>query len=167
MEERDKLQDTAITFAAKNGALECIKLLVSRGADITVSDIEGSTLLLASLINGYAPLVKYLLTAGKARLVAQLPSFLLIGNMDAGISKATERNDEGDSAFLTTCRTSSIECAELLLAHGASLNDTDNNGTNGLMFASSGKNPEVSILEGRFQLLRLIIRLPDGEVAHF
>lgn len=60
-----------------------------------------------------------------------------------GISEATERNDEGDSAFLTTCRTSSVECAELLIAHGASIHDKDNNDTNGLMFAASGKNPEV------------------------
>ena len=61
MEERDRLHDTAITFAAKNGALECIKLLVSRGADLSARDQEGSTILLASLINGYAPIVSYLL----------------------------------------------------------------------------------------------------------
>jgi ankyrin repeat protein len=64
IEQRDKLRDTALTFAAKNGALECMKLLVSRGADTSARDAEGSTVLLASLINGYAPLVKYLLTAG-------------------------------------------------------------------------------------------------------
>ena len=66
IEARDRLQDTALTFAAKNGALECMKLLVSRGANTSVRDAEGSTVLLASLINGYAPLVKYLLTTGTA-----------------------------------------------------------------------------------------------------
>jgi ankyrin repeat protein len=66
-----------------------------------------------------------------------------------GISEANERNNEGDSAFLTTARTSSVECAELLLAHGASLNDKDEHGTNALMYAASGKNPEVCILRTR------------------
>ncbi len=64
IEARDRLQDTALTFAAKNGALECMKLLVSRGANTSVRDAEGRTVLLASLINGHAPLVKYLLTTG-------------------------------------------------------------------------------------------------------
>lgn len=123
IEARDRLQDTALTFAAKNGALECMKLLVSRGANTSARDAEGSTVLLASLINGYAPLVKYLLTTG--------------------ISEATEHNHEGDTAMLTTARTSSVECAELLLAHGASLDDKDNNDNNALMYAASGKSPEM------------------------
>jgi ankyrin repeat protein len=64
IEARDRLQDTALTFAAKNGALECMKLLVSRGANTSARDAEGYTVLLASLSNGHTPLVKYLLTTG-------------------------------------------------------------------------------------------------------
>jgi serine/threonine-protein phosphatase 6 regulatory ankyrin repeat subunit B len=140
-----------------------MKLLVSRGANTSARDAEGSTVLLASLINGYAPLVKYLLTTGVARTAhtthaRQTHTTLTRHTHDthdthmtydfdcpigSGISEATEHNHEGDTAMLTTARTSSVECAELLLAHGASLDDKDNNDNNALMYAASGKSPEV------------------------
>jgi hypothetical protein len=142
-----------------------MKLLVSRGANTSARDAEGSTVLLASLINGYAPLVKYLLTTGIARTAhttharqthtrhshdthtTHTTHTHMTYDFDcpigSGISEATEHNHEGDTAMLTTARTSSVECAELLLAHGASLDDKDNNDNNALMYAASGKSPEV------------------------
>jgi hypothetical protein len=51
--------------------------------------------------------------------------------------------------MLTTARNSSVECAELLLAHGASLEDKDNNDNTALMYAASGNSPEVHCTTAR------------------
>jgi ankyrin repeat protein len=45
--------------------------------------------------------------------------------------------------MLTAASTSSVECAELLLAHGASLDDKDNNDNNALMPAALNNSPEA------------------------
>ncbi|HEY0072973.1 MAG TPA: ankyrin repeat domain-containing protein [Abditibacteriaceae bacterium] len=55
---------TALFLAAGNGHVEVIKLLLSKGADVTAESIEGNTPLVWAAFNGQAEAVRLLLQAG-------------------------------------------------------------------------------------------------------
>jgi ankyrin repeat protein len=62
-------KDTALLFAAKCGALECVKLLLAlrSSADISARTAKGDTVLMSSLAHGHIAVAEYLLTSGNAR----------------------------------------------------------------------------------------------------
>ncbi len=55
---------TALIYAAREGCLECAKLLVKAGADIDKGDAENVTALLTAIINLHFDTAKYLIEAG-------------------------------------------------------------------------------------------------------
>jgi len=55
---------TALVYAAREGCLECVRILVDAGADIDQGDIENVTPLLAAIINMRFDTAKYLVQAG-------------------------------------------------------------------------------------------------------
>jgi len=55
---------TPLLYAARQGCLECAKLLVEAGAKIDVTDPDGVTPLLSALLNAHFDTAKYLLEAG-------------------------------------------------------------------------------------------------------
>jgi ankyrin repeat protein len=55
---------TPLLYAARQGCLECAKLLVAAGAQIDLTDPDGVTPLLSALLNAHFDTAKYLLEAG-------------------------------------------------------------------------------------------------------
>ncbi len=55
---------TPLLYAARQGCLECAKLLVAAGADVDLTDPDGVTPLLSALLNAHFDIAKYLLEAG-------------------------------------------------------------------------------------------------------
>jgi hypothetical protein len=153
MEQRNEIQDTALTYAALSGAFECMRMLIGRGADTSARDKYDNTVLLSLLHNGYGvSMVKHLLATGTLNMPSRLAALTEhISNFEQrvacsrwlGISTVTERNNDGDTPFLAAVQSWPVECAKLFLAYGASLHETDNLDTNALMNASLGHSTEV------------------------
>ena len=57
----DMNKRTAMYNAASYGFLDCVKLLIDRGADATIGDIEGNVPIIASAYYGYEKVVRFLL----------------------------------------------------------------------------------------------------------
>jgi ankyrin repeat protein len=55
---------TPLLFAAREGCIECLKVLLARGADIDLPDPDGTTALLMALLNYHWDAGKFLIEAG-------------------------------------------------------------------------------------------------------
>jgi ankyrin repeat protein len=55
---------TPLLFAARQGCLECAKILVDKGAHLDATDLEGVSPLLLSIINGHYDVAGYLIEKG-------------------------------------------------------------------------------------------------------
>ena len=62
--EADETGQTALHFAADRGSADCVKLLLSNGADANCTDAEGISALQAAVIGGDVECVRFLLQAG-------------------------------------------------------------------------------------------------------
>lgn len=55
---------TALSYAAREGCMECAKILVEAGADVDIGDVENVSPLLTAIINMRFDTAKYLIEAG-------------------------------------------------------------------------------------------------------
>ena len=55
---------TALLYAAREGHLEVVKLLLAAGASIELGDADGVTPLLMAVLNGQIPVAEYLMERG-------------------------------------------------------------------------------------------------------
>ena len=109
---------TALMYAAREGCLECVKLLVDAGADIDQGDAENVTPLLAAVINMRFDTAKYLVEQG-----ANVNKWSLRG--ENPIYSAVDVNTIPHGGYPdrpSTDKTTSLEMIEILLAAGANPN---------------------------------------------
>jgi ankyrin repeat protein len=109
---------TALMYAAREGCLECAKLLVEAGADIDQGDAENVTPLLAAVINMKFDTAKYLVEAG-----ANVNKWSLRG--ENPIYSAVDVNTIPHGGYPdrpSTDSTTSLQMIEILLANGANPN---------------------------------------------
>jgi len=55
---------TPLLFAARQGCIECAKILVDKGAELNATDLEGVSPLLLAIINGHYDVAGYLIEKG-------------------------------------------------------------------------------------------------------
>ena len=95
--------------AGFSGSVELVKFLISQGCDVTDKDSEGSTVLHKACDKGKLGLAKY--------LVESCQDLLAI------------RNNRGQSPYLTTGFSGSVELVKFLISRGCDVMDKDSEGS--------------------------------------
>ena len=142
-----------IHYAAKNGHLECIKVLLEYGADIHSADIEYETAITLAAFYGHTECVRYLLEQGanvNDRAVDGTPLIYAAqcGNAECvklllkhGAS-VNESVSYGNTALKSAVDCNSVQCVRILVEHGAKVTEADNFGFDEMMLAVQRGNEE-------------------------
>ena len=113
-------------LAAWNGFVQCVELLLDKGADVNISDCHGDTPLIHALDNGSYECVKLLLDKG---------------------ADVNVRNNDGNTPLIYAAEKGSHECVKLLLDKGDDVNVGNNDGGTPLIYAArKGSHECVKLL---------------------
>ena len=112
---RDKFYRTAVMYAAEDGHVEVVRLLLEHGADINAPSKYGSTAWNFAAWGGHVEVVRLLLEHG-ADINAQ--------------------NDDGTTALMSAASGGRVEVMRFLLEHGADINAQNDDGTTALMIVA-------------------------------
>jgi ankyrin repeat protein len=118
---------TAMHWAAKEGQLEVVTLLIERGADLTVKDRAGKTPLCIAAESGKADVVQRILDAS--------------GDRKSELVNMQDRL--GGTSLMWASALGTPECVELLLSSGAEVNVKDKNGLTPLLWAAGIGDPRT------------------------
>ncbi|KAJ8600625.1 hypothetical protein CTAYLR_008984 [Chrysophaeum taylorii] len=126
--KRDLDGATPLAMAAKNGHVDCVRLLLSHGAEVDAATSDtGATPLLAACHTGKFDCAQLLVSAG------------------ADVERRT--TDDGSTPLLVAAQNGRTDCVRLLLEMGAFANSPRNDGaTPLLMAAKNGHLPCVKLL---------------------
>jgi ankyrin repeat protein len=142
---KDKDGWTALIYAAANGHIECVSLLLERGADVNLTTTgQGVTALWAAARN-FTGIVELLLTHGAdpnkkddtavtpLMQAAQFGSVNIVSALLKAGAMINEINEYGDTALKGAVRYNRRNIIKLLLGKGADLNQGDDFGMTVLM----------------------------------
>lgn len=118
----DEDSRTALQYAAMNGNLQIIALLVKAKARLDVKDKLGNTALLLAVDRGQVEAAKLLLDVGAP--------------VDA-------ENKNGMTALMVAASRGDLDCVRILLANGASPTKTDYTGRDAAGWAADSRRPAV------------------------
>lgn len=148
---------TALLFAAREGALDCVRALVAAGANVNQPSVDGSSPLLVAVQNGFYAVADYLVThgadvnAGNAK--GWTPLYLAVKDRDQEITAVPAPPGDGALEFIRE-----------LLDHGANPNvriqkDTEvHQGMSALWLKEAGATPLLrAALCGDLTLVRLLL----------
>jgi len=97
---------TALLFAARQGALDCVQLLVKAGADVNQTSVDGSSPLLVAVQNGYYNIASFLLDSGANPNLANnkgwTPLYLAVKNRNTETTAIPGPSTDGALEFITT-----------------------------------------------------------------
>jgi ankyrin repeat protein len=109
----------ALHFAARQGCVECERVLVDAGADVNVVDPDGNSGMLIAIINGHYDAAAYLVDKGTdPNLADKTGRAALYAAVDFNTMPASNR----PSPNVTDNEVSSLELIQKLLATGANPN---------------------------------------------
>jgi len=149
----DSIGATALMRAAGNGDLAVAKLLIKSGADVNQVSVKGFTPLMLAAHENQPEMVKLLLQKG-----AEIDKFnsehhtALAGAVSKGNTecvqilldnKAALIAPDGQTLLQIAALNGKKEIVELLLVHGADVNESPINGVTALMLAASENKLEI------------------------
>jgi ankyrin repeat protein len=148
---------TALMFAAREGALDCVQLLVKAGSDVNQTSVDGSSALLVAVQNGNYAAASYLLDHGANPNLANnkswTPLYLTVKNRNQEATAVPGPSTEGALEFIQT-----------LLARGADPNirikaDTEvHQAMTALWLKEAGATPLLrASLSGDLTVVRLLL----------
>jgi ankyrin repeat protein len=115
---------TALHWAARWDDLETARALIQSGAKPQTANRDGATPMFLATVNGSAPMIDLLLTAGAD------PNAPVLSH--------------GETALMMAARTGKLDAVNLLIARGAKLNATESlRGTNAMMWAAEQGHASV------------------------
>jgi len=110
---------TPLLFAARQGCLECARILLDAGAEINTADPDGITPLLSSIINGHYDVAVLLITKGAdpnlADETGRAPLFSAVDFHTMPVSNRPSPRELDNEL-------TSFDVVKSLLAHGANVN---------------------------------------------
>lgn len=108
-----------IMFAAREGCLECAKILADAGANLNLAEPDGVTPMVDAIINGHYDVAGFLLDRGAdPNLADKTGRAALYAAVDAHTMPFSNRPSPDESGNQTT----SLDLVKALLAHGADVN---------------------------------------------
>ena len=108
-----------LTFASRDGCLDCLELLVSAGADIDFTDRDGVTPLVAAIANGHYDVAAKLLDLGADPMLVDTTGR---SPLYAAVEFNTMPESNRPSPEVLGNETTSFELIEMLVAGGADVN---------------------------------------------
>ena len=110
---------TPLLFAARDGCVDCVKVLVSAGADIDVIDPESHNALVLALMNGHFDVAGALIASGiDIDASDAVGRTALMAAVDAHTMPSSNRPAPKEAGSTLT----SLEIVQMLLARGANVN---------------------------------------------
>jgi len=110
---------TPLLFAAREGCLECVQVLVDKGADIQVVDPDGISGVLSATINGHYDIAAYLLDKGtNPNLVDKTGRGALYAAVDFNTMPQSNR----PAPHVLNNHLTALDLIAKLLDHGANVN---------------------------------------------
>ncbi len=148
---------TALHFAAREGAMDCVKVLLAAGAKVNQATVDGSTPLLVAVQNGFYNLARFLLDQGadpnQGNGKNWTPLYLAVKNRNQEITAVPGPPSEG-----------ALEFVQALLDRGANPNariqaDTEvHQGMSALWLKEAGATPLLrAALCGDLTVVRLLL----------
>ena len=148
---------TALLFAAREGAFECVRALVAAHADVSQPAVDGSTPLLVAVQNGFYSIAGFLMDHGadpnRANDKGWTPLYLAVKNRNQEITAVPGPPTDGALEFITA-----------LLDRGANPNvqikaDTEvHQGMSALWLKEAGATPLLrAALCGDLTVVRLLL----------
>ena len=108
-----------IMFAAREGSVECVKVLSDAGANLNLADPDGITPMVNAIINGHYDVAQFLLDKGAdPNLSDKTGRAALYAAVDMHTMPASNRPSPNESDN----NVSSLDLIKSLLAHGAAVN---------------------------------------------
>ncbi len=135
---------SAFLVAAKKGDPECIKLLIQHGCNMSVKDRKRQSALHLASINDTAFLIDELLTSQGLNI--------------------EDRDSDGWTPLIHACWNGAVNCVNLLLQHGANVNDNLNQDGYSALIActyNASNNPGSKQIIQRLLLANADIQLRD------
>ena len=132
--------ETVLMTAARSGNIEAAKALLNGGADVNAKEnYKGQTALMWAAAEGHPAIVKLLLEYGADWKIRSLDRETKLPKLSAA-SSVTPFSRGGFTAFLFAAREGDIETAKVMLDGGVDINQTDVDGTNGLVVSEMNKH---------------------------
>lgn len=150
---------TILHLASFWGKTDVVKLLVDRGADLTLQDLWGQTPLFFACANGHADIVKFLLQHKADPAIAahnrQTPLFVACGNghsdivellLKHGANHAIATAETGQTPLIAACCTGHVEIVRLLIKNKVIIRTPDKEGKTPLYAACANRQFKVARL---------------------
>lgn len=161
--------ETVLMTSARAGNLDAVKSLLDHGADVNARETyKGQTALMWAAAERHADIVKALLEHGADWKVQSSSRETKLPKLSAA-SSVSPMSRGGLTAFLFTAREGDMETAKVMLDHGVDINQTDVDGTSGLVVSimnkkytfakfllDRGADPNVTDVKGRAALYAAI-----------
>ncbi len=148
---------TPLIYAAGNGCLEVVELLLANGAEVNLQNNYGGTALMNAADRGHLETVKLLLAngahvnqrsydGGTTLMCAALMGNLEVVKLLLANGAHVNPKDQDYTPLMLAANTDSLEIVELLLANGADVNRKNNDGWTALKFAKRRGYLEIAEL---------------------
>ena len=125
----DNIDNHVIFIAAQNGDVDGLKALAKNGADFSITNEEGNTLLMITTQNDNVKAVEYILSQ----------------NQDSGFGiDVNAGNKEGTTALMQAVINNNIKCTKLLLSHsGIDANVANDRGATAVTYGIMNERIEI------------------------
>ena len=149
---------SALMYAAELGDTMLVKLLVLNGADLELTQVEGTTPLLVAVLNQHFPVAQYLLEKGAnpdhqddykgngLLYAAAMNDYQMADLLLYYGASDTIRDSDGNTALMTAVFFGSTETVDVLLQNGLGPDGTDKNKNTPLMIAAQQGNRDIITL---------------------